>query len=149
MKKQLDIEAIDKISSVYLNEGRKQESWAIRSVEIDEDMLRAKIHMTSVYISPTDSGGFHLSSMSALEFICQLTIIYGHVWGDKTEKKGEGWMLDSSIKCNSSIRNPDAIEVTMCVEKIKKIKGKTYLVVSSSIIDDQGGHFKVKMKALA
>ncbi len=85
---------IEKLSSHYLNDGRKQESWKIEQVEISGDLLNATLSMSSTYVSDTDEHGFHLTIFSTLEFLSQLMIIYGHNWAGLDEKTREGWMVE-------------------------------------------------------
>lgn len=144
-KKILSQEEIARLSSVYLNEGRKQDAWELSHIEIEDKILTARIKMRSHYISPTDPNGFHLTIFSTLEFLSQLTIIYAHVWAGYTEKTREGWMIASSISSKQTIRDPENIQVRMEVASIKKV-GENILAVTSSRVFDSSGLFEARLK---
>jgi hypothetical protein len=144
-KIQLNSEDIINISSTYLNEGRKQESWEILRVEIEGKQLDAHVRMRSRYISETDPDGFHLSIFSTLEFLSQLAIIYGHVWAGKKKKTREAWMVDCSIKSRSIIRDPENIRVSMNVRSMKKFK-EHYLMLADTRVFDESGLFEARLK---
>jgi hypothetical protein len=144
-KKILSTEEINKLSSVYLNEGIKQEGWEITHVEIEGNILTARIRMKSQYVSPTDTSGFHLTIFSTLEFLSQLTIIYAHVWAGLTEKTREGWMIECSVTSGQTIRDPNNIEVNMEVISIKKV-GENILAVTKSRVFDSTGQFEARLK---
>lgn len=144
-RKILTAEEIASLSSVYLAEGRKQESWEIKNIEIENNLLTARIRMKSVYISPTDTSGFHLTIFSTLEFLSQLTIIYAHVWAGLDKKIREGWMIECSVTSGQTIRDPNNIEVNMEVISIKKV-GENILAVTKSRVFDSTGQFEARLK---
>jgi hypothetical protein len=146
-KRKLNPEEIDKISSVYLKTGRSQDIWEVTDVEIDNNILTARIRMRSYFISPTDNAGFHLTMYPPIEFISQLMIIYVHVWAGLPEKTQEGWMIESSFSSKKAIRDPENIQVRMEVTSIRKIKDKIYIVAATKVFD-QEGFFEAKMKCL-
>lgn len=137
---------IKKLSSYYLNEGRKQERWQINHVMIDDKILEAQISMISRYLSATDNNEFHLTIFSALEFLSQLMIVYIHVWAGRKEKVGEGWMIESSMKSLRVIRDPENIFVSMTVEKIKERGANLYCIASYKITDPNDGLMEVRLK---
>ena len=137
-EKSLTLEEINKLSSKYFIDGRIDELWEILSVEIGDKLLTAKIRMKSIYISPTDIGGFHLTQLSTYEFLSQLTIIYAHILGGYTEKTKECWMRKSSITCRRAIRNPNNITVKMELASLKNIKGQVLITTKSKIYDENG-----------
>jgi len=137
---------IKNISSHYLNEGRKQETWQINHVMIEDNMLEAHVAMISRYLSPTDNHEFHLTIFSALEFLSQLMIIYIHFWAGRKEKVGEGWMIESSMKSVRVIRDPENILVSMKVEKRRERGANIYCIASYKITDDNGGLMEVRLK---
>lgn len=139
-------EQIKKLSSHYLNEGRKQESWQIGDIEIRDRQLCTTVSMRSIYTSGTDSKGFHLTIFSTLEFLSELMIVYAHAWAGLPEKKKEGWMVESSTKSVRAIRNPDAIHVTMKIASIKKLGENMMCLADYCVTDDQGGLFEVRLK---
>jgi hypothetical protein len=145
VKKHLNSKEITKFSSHYLNEGRKQENWEIVHIDIDGKILTAHVHMRSRYISKTDSSGFHLTIFSTLEFLSQLLIIYAHVWAGLPKKTREGWMIESSIRSKSSVRDPENIHVRMEVASIRKVKNNILAVTHSKVFDDSGS-FEATLK---
>lgn len=146
-RKILSTEEISRLSSTYLSQGRKQEDWEITYLEIDDNVLNARIRMRTRYISPTDPGGFHLTIFSTLEFLSQLAIIYVHVWAGLTEKTREGWMLECSVNSKQAIRDPENIQVRMEIPSIRNIKNKI-IVVAESRVFDQDGLFEARMKCI-
>lgn len=131
--------------SDYLINGRRQESWSIEYVEIEGMELKSLIRMGDVYLSSTDKNKFHLTIFSALEFLSQLMIIYGHVWAGLTSKSQEGWMVDSEIRALKAIRNPHAIQVEMKMTKARK-RGDTLICMSEYVLtDDGGGRFEGRL----
>jgi hypothetical protein len=137
---------IQALSSHYLNEGRKQESWRIGQVDIRDRQLSTTVSMRSVYVSGTDSNGFHLTIFSTLEFLSELMIIYAHAWAGLQTKTKEGWMLESSTKSIRAVRNPEQIQVEMKVAAIKKLGENILCVADYKVTDDQGGLFEVRLK---
>ncbi len=146
-KRILSQEEIARISSVYLNEGRSQDVWEISHIEIEDNILTARIRMRSYFISPTDQEGFHLTMYPPIEFLSQLMIIYVHVWAGLAEKTQEGWMIESSFSSKRAIRDPENIQVRMEVTSIRNIKGRIFVVAESQVFD-QHGLFEAKMKCL-
>ncbi|MFZ2727720.1 MAG: hypothetical protein WAX77_15820 [Methylococcaceae bacterium] len=146
IEKTLSHEEITQLSSVYLNEGRKQENWEIVAITIKGKQLTARLKMSSYYTSATDEAGFHLTIFSTLEFLSQLTIIYAHVWAGYNKKTREGWMVESQIVSKYAIRNPEAIFVNMEVASIKKRGENILAITQSKITDNQGGLFEARLK---
>jgi hypothetical protein len=136
------------LSSPYLAGGRKLESWRIDEVTIDNKKLTAMVSMRSVYLSGTDSHGFHLSCITALEFVSQLQIIFMHVWAGIQKKTQEVWMIETNIKTIHPILNQDKINIEMQCEKIRKTGDKYYCTAHHKITDNQGGLFEIWIKAL-
>jgi hypothetical protein len=142
----LNADDIGKLSSAYLNEGRKLESWQIEDVDIRGKQLTARVSMRSIYVSGTDSKGFHLTIFSTLEFLSQLMIIYAHVWAGLEQKTKEGWMLESTTRSVRAIRDPARINVEMDVVSMRKRGENLYCVADYRVMDDQGGLFEVSLK---
>lgn len=137
---------IGKLSSAYLSEGRKQESWVIEAIEIDGDELLASISMRSTFVSATDAGGFHLTIFSTLEFLSQLMIIYAHAWAGLSEKQREGWMVESSTRSLRAIRDPKNIKVQMRARSIRRRGEHLYCVADYRVTDSGDGLFEVTLK---
>lgn len=146
MTKTLSPESVQNISSEYLRTGRKQDSWEITAIEIDDKFIHAKIRMNSYYQSPTDENRFHLTIYSTLEFLSQLWIIYIHDWAGLEEKNREVWMVDCQIFCKRALRDPDNIQVSMEFVQIKNVGQKIYAKTKSRVYDKADGLFKVDMK---
>lgn len=137
---------IGKLSSHYLNEGRKQESWRIEEIEISNNRLDARVSMSSTYVSSSDSQGFHLTIFSTLEFLSQLMILYAHVWAGLPEKRREGWMVESSTRSLRAIRSAENIRVEMTVLKMRKRGENLYCVAEYRVTDDKDGLFEARLK---
>jgi hypothetical protein len=144
--RRLGAEEIRRFSSTYIAEGRKQESWRIKEVEIRDGLLSARICMESTFVSAQDPGGFHLSVFPALEFLSQLMIVYTHVWAQLPEKRRECWMVESQTCFLSAIRNSEDIRVEMTVRKMRKRGVHLYCVADYRVTDDQGGLFEASLK---
>jgi hypothetical protein len=139
---------IERISSPYLQEGRKQESWRIDEVEVDGDRLNAIVSMRSFYSSATDAEGFHLSYITALEFLSQLQIIYMHVWAGLAEKTQEAWMAECRMRAHRPLRNPNRMRAEMRAVSMRRRGQACYCIAEHTLTDDQGGLFEVWIKAL-
>lgn len=146
LARRLGPDEIKRLSSTYLTEGRKQESWRIHEIEIQDDRLIARIGMESTFISEQDPGGFHLTVFSTLEFLSQLMIIYAHVWAQLPEKRREGWMVESRTRVLRAIRDADDIRVEMTVSKMRKRGVHLYCVADYRVTDGQGGLFEASLK---
>ena len=143
----LSPEDMKNISSSYLVSGRKQDTWVITYLEIEGRELYAEICMSSYYVSPTDTDGFHLPMYPPIEFISQLMIIYVHVWAGLKEKTQEGWMIECSFSSKRPIRDPENIKVRMKVTSIRKFREKIYIVAETRVYDEEG-LFEGRMKCL-
>ena len=134
-------------ASPYLTEGRRQESWRIDDVVIEGERLEARVAMTSTYVSATDARGFHLTAFSALEFVSQLVIIYGHVWAGLGRKSREGWLLEASIRTAEAIRDPERIDVTIDTKSIRRVRDNLIGTFEFTVADRLGGVFSGRLKA--
>ena len=137
---------VERLSSPYLSEGRKQESWRIKSVHIQGEKLSAIVAMRSTYVSSSDAHGFHLTIFSALEFLSQLMIMYAHVWDGLAEKTREGWMVESRTRSVRAIRDAENIQVEMTVGTIRKRGENLFCVADYRVTDDQNGLFEVHLE---
>lgn len=134
-------------ASPYLTEGRRQETWRIDEATIERDRLEARVTMTSTYVSGTDPRGFHLTAFSALEFVSQLVIIYGHVWAGLDRKTREGWLLEASIRTAEAIRERDGLQVTVLTKSIRKVRDNLIGTFEFTVADRLGGSFSGRLKA--
>ena len=148
LEKTLTSDEIERISSQYLSQGRREDIWEIASAQVKGDTLTASVRMRSYYRSPHDVGGFHLTSFSTLEFLSQLFIIYGHVLAGLTEKSQEAWMMESSISCRKAIRSADDIRVEMQFRTLRKMGARMLGEARARVWDEQGGEFTATIKAL-
>jgi hypothetical protein len=112
---------------------------------MDRKVLRARVKMTSLYVSQTDSG-FHLTIFSTLEFASQLMIIYAHNWAGLREKLHEAWMVESTTRAVRQIRNPDDIRVEMNVRQMRRLAKRLICIADFRVTDDADGLFEVTLK---
>ena len=144
--RRLSAHEIEQLSSPYLSEGRKQDTWQIVDVQIEDKHLSAKVCMRTTYVSSTDAKGFHLSINSAMEFVPQLAIIYFHVWAGLSKKTREVWMVEFNTRSVRSIRNSQAIQVDMTVQTMRRRGEQFYCVADFRVTDDQDGLFEIRVK---
>ena len=144
----LDKQQLKALSSVYITEGVKKDCWEILEVEISGALLKARLRMTSFFVSPTDPGGFHLTVFSTQEFLAQLANIYLHVLEGYTVKCKETWMRESRITCRSTIRDPENIMVEMDFFSLRKQGSFLNCMVRCRVYDDKEGLFTAELKGL-
>jgi len=136
------------LSSSYIDEGVKIDSWEILNINISGRLLKAEIGMVSYFVSPTDPDGFHLTIFSTQEFLAQLANIYLHVIAGFTIKCRETWMRECAITSRKVIRNPERIFVEMDFSNHRKIQDTVITTAKCRVYDDKGGLFMAKMKGL-
>ena len=146
-EKSLTIDEIRALSSAYIAEGLREEQWEITELRGEEEGLKARLRMKSIYVSPTDPGGFHLSSFSAFEMAFQLGVIYLHLLAGLEKKCREVWMLESSLACRQAVRDPENIRIEMTASSMRKI-GDGLLVVLTAELTDGVGVFTFSIKFL-
>jgi hypothetical protein len=139
-------EEFKELLSPYLTEGRKQDSWRIDEIVVEEGRLEAEVSMRSTFSSPTDVGGFHLTIFSALEFASQLLIIYGHWHEGYARKSREAWMVESNIRAVRAIRDPNRMQVRMDVHSLRRRGENYYCVAELQVTDEGGGLFEIVLK---
>lgn len=145
MRKRLTAEALAAISSRYLREGRKQESWDLQWVEIEADRLYANVKMSAWYeLAPGTQ--YHLTIFSTLEFASQLMIVYAHDWAGLDAKIREGWMVESTTRTVRAITLTDDIRVEMHVRKMRKQGKHLYCIADFIVTDAADGLFEVTLK---
>jgi hypothetical protein len=144
----LDGKQISELSSRYIDVGVKKDCWEIMDIKISGMSLKARLRMTSFFVSPTDPAGFHLTIFSTQEFLAQLANIYLHVLAGYTSKCKETWMRECSVSCRSSIRNPENITVDMDISRQKKVGDTLIGKVNCRVCDDQGGLFTARLEGL-
>ena len=145
---QLDNQQVNDLSSVYINEGVKKDCWEILELEISDTILKARLRMTSFFVSPTDPVGFHLTIFSTQEFLAQLANIYLHVAEGYTVKSKETWMRECNITSRSTIRDPENIMVEMDFFGRKKLGDTLICMARCRVYDDQEGLFTAKLKGM-
>ncbi len=136
------------LSSRYIDEGVKVDTWEILNVNISGKLLKAEIGMVSFFVSPTDPDGFHLSIFSTQEFLAQLANIYLHVVADFKTKCRETWMRECAITSRKVIRDPEKIFVEMDFLSLKRIQDSVVTMAKCRVYDDQGGLFTARIKGL-
>ncbi len=139
---------IENLSSRYIDEGVKVDTWEIKNINISGNLLKAEIGMVSFFVSPTDPDGFHLTIFSTQEFLAQLANIYLHVVADFETKCRETWMRECAITSRKVIRNPEKILVEMDFFGLKKIQDSVVSMARCRVYDDQGGLFTARIKGL-
>lgn len=139
---------ISNLSSRYIDEGVKVDSWEIQNINISGKLLKAEIGMVSFFVSPTDPDGFHLTIFSTQEFLAQLANIYLHVAAGFKTKCRETWMRECAITSRKVIRNPEKIIVEMDFFNLKKIQDSVVSMAKCRIYDDQDGLFTARIKGL-
>jgi len=144
----LDKKQVSDLSSQYIDEGVKKDSWEILDIEISGTLLKARLRMTSFFVSPTDPGGFHLTIFSTQEFLAQVANIYLHILAGYTVKSRETWMRECAITSRSVIRNAENIVVEMEVVGQKKVGDSLVCTARCRVYDDQGGLFIARVKGL-
>ena len=145
-KQILSVNEIKPFISDYLHNGRKLESWEIKTITIEDSNLEAIFDMNSGYKSMSDQNQFHLTIFTALEVASQLMIIYVHKWLNRDEKTQEGWMIESKTRSRNFIRASKNISVQMSVKKIKAYHDKGFCVASFIFSDNQGRTFEIDLK---
>ena len=136
------------LSSRYIDEGVKVDSWEILNINISGSLLKAEIGMVSFFVSPTDPDGFHLTIFSTQEFLAQLANIYLHVAADFKTKCRETWMRECAITSRKAMRNPEKIFVEMDFFSLKHIQDSIVSMAKCRVYDDQGGLFTARIKGL-
>lgn len=146
LKIHLDPDEFSDLQSHYLHDGRKQESWRIGSIDIQNKKLKTTVTMTSIYKSDTDRNGFHLTIFSALEFASELMIIYAHAWAGFKQKSREGWMIESSTRNIRAIRDAEIIDIEMNVATMKKRGDNMICIADYRLTDSHNGLFEIRLK---
>ncbi len=145
---QLNAEQIAALSSVYIDKGVKQEAWQIQDLVIDGTLLKARVSMTSYFISPTDADGFHLSIFCTQEIISQLANIYLHVAAGLKVKCRESWMRECSFNYRKVIRDGENIKVEMDFVRQKWVAETLLVRVKCRMTDSDGGLFTARLKGM-
>lgn len=152
MKKDLDLKLsgaeIAALSSVYIDQGIKQEAWEIQTIQFTGTLLTATVRMTSTFISPTDPGGFHLTIFCTQEILAQLANIHLHVTAGHMSKCRESWMRECHFNYRNVIRQTDNIQVEMDMVS-QRWAGDTLVgKVNCRMTDDKGGLFIATLKGM-
>jgi hypothetical protein len=148
LQKKLTSTEIQRLSSVYLDSGVKQEAWKIAAIEIDGPVLRANIRMTSTCASITDEDGFHLTIFSTMEFLSQLANIFFHLWAGYEEKTREVWMRECNIQCKRPIRDKQKIMVRLEVKSLRRSGENALGIIHFEVTDSKDGRFEGKLKGV-
>jgi hypothetical protein len=149
-KTDLDLtpDEIAALSSPYIDQGIKQEAWEITSIRVKKNVMNAKIRMSSVFLSPTDPDGFHLSIFATQEILGQLANIFLHVAGGLKVKTRESWMRECSFKYKNVIRSSQNINVEMICTTLKPLGDSLFGICDCKVTDDQGGLFVAQVKGV-
>ena len=130
-------EEYEPISSSYLQFDRRHESWQIRHIEWDGQILRASARLEGAKGSPTDGHRFHLSVYAAREMDAQLAIIGLHLKLGLKRKTAEVWLLRCEEICKAAITDPDDVRFEMRFDLRLSSSGKI-LCERQSVITDAG-----------
>jgi hypothetical protein len=136
------------LSSAYIDKGVKKDAWEIYEIEVEETIVKARIRMTSFFVSPTDPGGFHLTIFSTQEFLAQLANIYLHLAAGFETKERETWMRESTVTSRKTIRDPENIQGEMDFFGLKKIGDGVISMANCRVFDNDGGLFTARLKGL-
>jgi hypothetical protein len=136
------------LSSVYIDDGVKKDAWEIYKMDVTGPMVKARIRMTSFFVSPTDPGGFHLTIFSTQEFLAQLANIYLHLAAGFETKERETWMRECAITSRKTIRDAENIQVEMDFFGLRKLGDGVISMANCRVFDDQGGLFTARLKGL-
>jgi hypothetical protein len=137
---------IQAVSSPYLSDGRKLESWKIKEIQINDQSLKAMVTMDSIY--PPSEDDFHLTFITAMEIVSQLQIVYMHAWAGLTVKTQEVWMIENHMRTIRPIKNRNDIQIEMKLEKMRKKNNIYFCTASHRVTDNQNGLFEIWIKAL-
>ena len=130
------------ISSKYLDGGKSEDKWVIDKIEICGNQLKGYVRMLSYFTSKSDGDNFHMSTITGLEIVGQLRIIYLHHFLGLKEKTKEIWFLKGSERCLKPIRDHSDIRVNMeC--NVREISNYGHIVqMKAKIFDLNDGEFQ-------
>ena len=148
MQVQLGAEEITALSSVYIDKGIKEEAWKIQDVVINGNKLDASVSMTSYFVSPTDSDGFHMSIFVTQEILSQLANIYLHVAAGLKVKSRETWMRDCRFTYRKVIRDGENIKVEMDFVRQRWVGDSLLVRINCRMTDGEDGLFTASMKGM-
>jgi hypothetical protein len=144
----LSREEIDALSSVYINQGIKQEAWEIQAINFTGTLLTATVRMSSTFISATDPGGFHLTIFCTQEILAQLANIHLHVTAGHKTKCRESWMRECHFNYRNVIRQTENIQVEVDMVAQRWVGDTLVGKVNCRMFDDQGGLFIATLKGM-
>lgn len=137
---------IKSTSSSYISDIKRREVWQIDRLSIEENKLQGLISINnSSYIKQKV---FHLSFFTALEFVSQIQIVFMHHHAKLIKKTEEVWMVESSFISRRKITKIQNLFVNMQATKIRIIRNYLYCWATHEILDDVGGLFEIKIKAV-
>lgn len=144
--KQLTLQEINNLSSKYIVEDLKKESWSIESVKYTDTQLISLVSIQSNYQSQTDNNQFHLSTFTIGEFSAQLTVIYSNLLAGYTVKVQEMWVLEETFKFIKPIRSKNNIKITLHLKSHKKYKKNHFFHYDITVESKCGGLSKISCK---
>ncbi len=139
----LTAEQLGRLSSPYIPNGIRQDVWSIDSVNIRNDLVQAKVSLGSIYQSPTDGGGAHLTMFATNEIVAQLMVIYMHVQAGFEQKCREVWAAELHGRYVAPIRELAGIDFVMQCARTRSVGNKRYCKASFTISAKCGGRFEV------
>lgn len=148
LERDLGPKEIAALSSAYIDEGVKRDAWEILEARVSGPWIKARVRMTSFYVSPTDSGGFHLTIFSTQEILAQLANIYLQLAKGYETKSSETWMRECSITSRRAIRDHENIRAEINIFGLKRLGESLAAMGEGRVYDDQGGLFTARLKGL-
>ncbi len=136
------------LTSTYLRDERKKESWHINRIEWDGEVLRASARLEGCIPSVTDGSRSHLSIFSAREMDAQFAIIGIHLKMRLARKTSEVWLLRCEEECMRAITNLEDVRFEMRISTRVTSSGKIFIERECVITDDLGGEIRLRTKAL-
>jgi len=145
--KHLTLQEINNLSSKYIVEDLKKESWSIDSVKYTDTQLISLVSIQSNYQSQTDNNQFHLSIFTIQEFSAQLTVIYSNLLAGYIVKVQEMWLLEQTLKFIKPISSKNNIKITLNLKSHKKYKKNHFFHYDITVESKCGGLSKISYKA--
>ena len=108
--------------------------------------MTAEMAMSCIYISETDPGGFHLSFITAIEMISQLTVVALHSLAGLQSKSREVWARETRGRFVKPIRQQHGMQIEMQIRSLRNHGGVCLCEADYRITDQAGGLFMYWVK---
>ena len=123
--KTLELNHMNKISSAYLMGGYKTDTIQIDNIIYDDNQIIATVSLTD-YFMPSD-GLYHFTAFHTQLLVSQLQMIHMYLYKGISEKPGEAYMRDFSMKLTSQINKTEEIKITLSRKKVKETTNGIYM----------------------